>query len=113
MAEKNYLQRAKNFCARLALTDPLERGYEVWQRLDQKLPTAIGAKINDEPRVQQFKEEVKRLSFLDRYALKEWLQYRHNKMKSDWDETEHFTSHVEQYCTKWLQIYEEHLEALS
>ena len=113
MDEKICLQqRVKNFCAQLLLTPPFGRGKKVWLRLNEKLPEAVGAKINDEPRIKQFKEDVKRLSFLDLYALKKWLQYKYDKLKDDWDETEHFTGSFEQHCTKWLQIYEEHLAVL-
>lgn len=113
MAEKNCLkQRVKDFCARLLLVNPLARGEKVWSQLNEKLPEAIGAKINDEPRVRQFAEEVKKLSFTDLYALKKWLQCKYNDLKNDWDTTEHFTGSVEQYWMKWSQIYKEHLEVL-
>ena len=113
MAEKNCLkQRVKDFCAWLLLSDPLARGHDVWSQLNKKLPEAIGAKINDEPRVRQFAEEVKHLSFTDVYALKKWLQHKYDDLKSDWDETEFFTGSVEQYWMKWSQIYKEHLEVL-
>ena len=111
--EKNYLQqRVKDICARLVLVDPLARGHSVWLRLNEKLPDVVGAKINDEPRLQKFKHEVKSLSFLDFWSLKKWLQYEHGKLKDDWDKTEIFSSSVEQHCIKWLQIYGEHLEVL-
>ena len=113
MAEKNCLQqRVKDFYARLLLVNPLERGNKVWLQLNEKLPKAVGAKVNDEPRIQQFKEEIKHLSFIDLYALKKWLQFKYEKLKNEWETTEHFTGSVEQYCSKWLQIYSEHLEVI-
>lgn len=113
MDEKICLQlRVKDFCARLLLVDPIARGGKVWSRLNEKLPEAIGAKINDEPRVRQFKAETERLSFMDHYALKKWLKCKYNKLKDDWENTEHFTGSFEQHCTKWLQIYEEHLAVM-
>ena len=114
MAEKICLQqRVKGFCARLLLVKPLIHGQKVWLQLDAKLPEAVGAKVNDKPRIQQFTQEIKRLSFIDLYALKKWLQCQYDKLKDDWDNTEHFTGSVEQHCQKWLQIYQEHLEVLS
>ena len=113
MKQKTFIERLKSFIAQQILSDPLGRGYEVWLKLDEQLPQAVGAKVNDEPRVKQFEQMIKKLSFLDYYALKSWMTYRYDTLKYDWDNAEHFTGSVEQYYTKQIQICKEHLEVMA
>ena len=108
--KKTFRRKAKDTLACCFVFNPIERGRAVWKRLDQELPEAIGWWKNDEPRVELFAQKAKELSFLDYYALKEWLVYAYQDMEKSWPENT--TGSVEQYLTKWSQIYRQHLEAL-
>ena len=103
----------KAFVFRLLVSDPLNRGSEVWKKLDERLPPAIGAEVDDQDRIEQFSQQIKTLSFLDYGALKVWLKYKYVTIKQDWETTEHFTASVEQHCMKCLQVYKEHLEVMT
>ncbi len=106
----SFKRTIKNFVARSVLLRPLKRGHKVWKNLNKVLPEAIGSTMDDEPRLNDFKELIKKISFLDYYALKKWLEFIYN----DTEELSfgHHTGKEEAYCSKWMQIYSEHYNVM-
>ena len=104
--EPSKMRKFKNFIAGCLLLDPSARGYKVWKRLNDQLPEAVGSTCADEPRIKEFQELIKSLSFVEYYALKEYLRERYN-----WWEEASYGSHTgreEELCAKKMQIYSSH-----
>lgn len=89
---------------------PLKRGSKVWDSLNEKLPEAIGATVQDQPRIEKFKELVKKLSWLDYYRLEEWLADAYYLAQDSMYDV--VTGSIEQHFTKMSQIYAEHYNAM-
>lgn len=85
-------------------------GGQVWSRLDAELPEAIGAIINDRPRVCLFAEKVRKLSWMKQYALRRWLKREIYELEHNFAE---FTDYqLEEYERRTKQIYRQHLQAM-
>lgn len=108
--EPSFKRKVKNALAKHLVWDFYARGENVWKRLDALLPQVVGSHITDEPRVKEFAELVKELSFLDHYSLKEWLKFEYYEMEEG--TFGHVSGSIEQYCTKWMQIYSEHYNVM-
>lgn len=108
--EPTQKRKFKNFIAKCLVFNPLERGHKVWKNLNKVLPEAVGSTTDDEPRLNDFKELIKKISFLDYYALKKWLEFIYN----DTEELSFglHTGKEEAYCSKWMQIYSQHYDAM-
>lgn len=86
-------------------------GLQVWMQLDSELPQAIGALLNDRPRVNLFAQRVRKLSWVKQYALRKWLRRELYELEHNFAE---FTSmQLEEYEQRTKQIYRQHLEVLS
>jgi len=107
----SFWNRAKDTLACCFVFNPNERGKKVWNKLNQDLPEPTGWWVNDEPRVEAFVKKAEKLSFLDSYALKEWLAYAYRDMDNSWPEMT--SGRIEEHITKWCQIYRQHLEAIT
>ncbi len=103
-------RRVKDFIAKYLVYNPMKRGKKVWQKLDEQLPEAVGATINDKPRLKKFQELIKNLSFLDYYALKIYLRKKYI-LTEDASYGLH-TGREEQYCSKWMQIFSQHYNVM-
>lgn len=109
--KKSLLRRLKDTVAKVILGQNVYRvGRKVWTRLDHQLPNVVGAIINDEPRVEQFSQMVKSLSFMDKYALCVYLERKIHKLNNEHGEL--LSGFEEEYICKWTQVYSQHLEAI-
>ena len=112
MEKKDFVQITQELIAQKTLgKNACTVGEKVWLELDAKLPQAVGAIVNDEPRVSQFKQMVQQLSFTDKYALCSYLKQKVYELEYERDDF--LTGREEQYISKWTQIYQQHLEAIS
>jgi len=110
--KKGILQNAQEAIAKNVLgKNACDTGKKVWFELDAKLPQAVGAIVNDEPRVTQFKQMVQQLSFTDKYALCAYLKQKIHEFTYERDDF--LTGREEQYISKWTQIYQQHLDAIA
>ncbi len=108
--EPSRKRKVKNALAKCLVRNFRSRGEKVWKRLNAQLPAPVGSHTTDEPRVKQFEELVKKLSFTDHYALKRWLKFAYNEMdNSCYGDV---TGSIERHCTKWTQIYSEHYNVM-
>ena len=88
----------------------LEKGKQLWEKLDWKLPKAEGVTSKDRVRLKMFKKMVEELPQSDRVALRTWLasqtKYWHENF------SEHATPREEEIQRKQWQIYSQHLEVV-
>lgn len=106
----SFKRTIKNFVARSVLLRPLKRGHKVWKNLNKVLPNPTGSHSDDIQRIKDFKELIKTISFIDYYALETWLKFIY-KDTEDMSFGLH-TGREETFCTKWMQIYSEHYNAM-
>ena len=110
--QQNITQKIKKFCVKKWLGKSVyNRGLEIWCKLDNELPPAVGALINDEARVAKFAHQVQKLSYTDRYALRTWLEDEVYTLTHF--HTEFQTLKQEEIDRRLCQIYKQHLSALN
>lgn len=98
------------FCLLCLCKNSRKLGQQVWSELNAELPEAVGASINDEPRVRIFAQKVRKLSRVKQYALRKWLKLELHELEHNFSE---FTSmQLEEYERRTKQIYRQHLEAM-
>lgn len=88
-----------------------ERGKNLWHKLDDSLPLAIGVKSKDEPRLQQFALMVAAYPQKDKEALCIYLEERIADIRNNF--SEHTGGREEEIERALWQIYSDHLEILS
>lgn len=88
----------------------LEYGEEVWRKLDQGLPRAVGVIEDDELRMKLFAQKADKIALKDKAYLIQWLE--HQLYELDHNFCEHTTASMEEWERKWKQIYRTHLEVL-
>lgn len=111
--EQSRMRKFKNFVAKCWLRiwcDTRSCGQSIWQKLDDQLPKAVGSKCQDEPRIIEFERLIKKLSFVEYYALKEYLRNRYIY----WEESSYglHTGSEEQLCVEKMQIYSSHYNVM-
>ncbi len=89
----------------------LGKGQEIWKRIDKELPPAVGAIINDAPRVEMFRSIVKILPSTEKKRLQQWLEHEIYELEHNF--AEHSTGAAEEHEARMKQIYGQHLEVMS